>query len=297
MAIGGMAPSDSAEARDERARLSTDPGPEPGKQFEGKTVLVTGAAGDIGRTAVLRLAGAGADVVAADHPSAGARLESVIEACGHLSEGGSVEPVTFDVRDAEATREAVGSMASSLATPELVFNNAGIQGSFAPTHTYPLDDAAQVIEVNLIGALNVMRHAAAAMIDARIPGAIVTTSSMAGVSGAPNMVAYSASKAGIIGMTASAAKDLAPHGIRVNCVSPAFIGPGTMWSRQVELQAATGTQYFSSDPDQVAQAMIGSIPMRRYGSVDEVIDVVLWLLSERSSYVTGANLEVSGGAA
>lgn len=264
--------------------------------FEGKTVLVTGAAGDIGRAAALRLAEAGAVVVAADHPSAAARLDSVVEACKGRTTGGSARPVTFDVRDAEATRQAIESTASAFSTPELVFNNAGIQGSFAPVHAYPLDDAVRVIEVNLIGALNVMRHAAAAMIDANITGAIVNTASMAGVSGAPNMVAYSASKAGIIGMTSSAAKDLAPHGIRVNCLSPAFIGPGTMWQRQVELQALAGSQYFPTDPDQVAEAMVSSIPMRRIGSVDEVIEVVLWLLSERSSYVTGANIEVSGGA-
>ena len=98
-------------------------------------------------------------------------------------------------------------------------------------------------------------------------------------------------------MTKSAAKDLAPHRIRVNSVSPAFIGPGAMWDRQVELQAAAGTQYFPADQERVADMMISSVPMRRYGSLDEVIDVVLWLLSDQSSYVTGVNIEVSGGAA
>ena len=205
--------------------------------------------------------------------------------------------LTFDVADADDTRQALGRLAATFGVPDLVFNNAGIQGAFAPTHRYPLDDANRVIDVNVVGALNVMVAAASVMVDGDVGGAIVNSASMAGVSGAPNMVAYSASKAAIVGMTKSAAKDLAPHGIRVNCVSPAFIGPGAMWERQVELQAAAGTQYFPPDPGRVAEMMIGSVPLRRYGSIDEVIDVVVWLLSEHASYVTGVNVEVSGGSA
>ena len=121
--------------------------------------------------------------------------------------------------------------------------------------------------------------------------------SMAGVSGAPNMPAYATSKAAVIGLVKSAAKDLAPHGIRVNAVSPGFIGPGRMWDNQVARQAAAGTQYFAADADAVARQMIGSIPLRRYGAPAEVADVVCWLAGERSSYLTGVNLEVSGGAA
>jgi NAD(P)-dependent dehydrogenase (short-subunit alcohol dehydrogenase family) len=265
--------------------------------FEGRTALVTGAAGDIGRAVTIRLARAAAAVVAADHPGARERLDATIAACLDACPDAAVRPVTFDVTDAAATRRAIDAAAADLAAFDLVFNNAGIQGAFAPTHRYPLDDAAAVINVNVTGALNVMTTAAAVMVAAGIPGAIVNAASMAGVTGAPNMVAYSASKAAIIGMTKSAAKDLAPHGIRVNCTSPAFIGPGAMWERQVELQAAADTQYFPPDPDQVARMMISSVPMRRYGSLDEVVDVVLWLLSDQASYVTGVNVEVSGGAA
>ena len=89
---------------------------------------------------------------------------------------------------------------------------------------------------------------------------------MAGVSGAPNMPAYSASKAAVIGLTKAAAKDLAPHGIRVNAVSPAFIGPGRMWENQVARQAEAGSQYYATDPDAVAAQMIDMVPLRRYGS-------------------------------
>jgi NAD(P)-dependent dehydrogenase (short-subunit alcohol dehydrogenase family) len=119
---------------------------------------------------------------------------------------------------------------------------------------------------------------------------------MAGVSGAPNMPAYSASKAAVVGLTKSAAKDLAPAGIRVNAVSPAFIGPGRMWERQVELQAAVGSQYYATDPADVAAQMIAMVPLRRYGSLDEVARVVAFLLSDEASYVTGVNIEIAGGS-
>jgi NAD(P)-dependent dehydrogenase (short-subunit alcohol dehydrogenase family) len=118
---------------------------------------------------------------------------------------------------------------------------------------------------------------------------------MAGVDGAPNMVAYSASKGAVVSLTLVAAKDLAPFGIRVNAVSPAFIGPGTMWDRQVALQAEAGSQYYSADPERVAGEMIAQVPMRRYGSLDEVAATVVWLLSDESSYLTAQNLHITGG--
>jgi len=265
--------------------------------FEGRTALITGAAGDIGRAAALRLSAAGAEVAVADHPAAIDRLEATVAACRNACPDAAVRPFPFDVVDATATSEAIESVVSQIAPPDLVFNNAGVQGAFAPVHAYPLDDAARVLAVNVVGAINVIGTSTAAMVAAGVSGSVVNMSSMAGVTGAPNMMAYSTSKAAIIGLTKSTAKDLAPHGIRVNSVSPAFIGPGAMWDRQIEMQAGAGTQYFPADPEQVAEMMINMIPMRRYGSINEVIDVVLWLLSESSSYVTGVNIEISGGSA
>jgi NAD(P)-dependent dehydrogenase (short-subunit alcohol dehydrogenase family) len=119
---------------------------------------------------------------------------------------------------------------------------------------------------------------------------------MAGVNGAPNMPAYAASKAAVIGLVKSASRDLAPHGIRVNAVSPAFVGPGAMWDNQVDQQAAAGSQYYASRPEVVAQQMIEAIPLRRYGSPAEVGDVICFLAGDRSSYLTGTNIEIAGGA-
>jgi NAD(P)-dependent dehydrogenase (short-subunit alcohol dehydrogenase family) len=253
-------------------------------------VLVTGAAGDIGAAVAVRLASTGNDVVLADHPGVAAQLAESAERCRGC--GGDVGTTRFDVTDERATEAAV----QSLGRIGGLVNSAGRQGAFAPVHAYPLDDARRVFDVNVIGLLTVLAVVSRHMIANGRGGSIVNLASMAGVSGAPNMPAYSASKAAVIGLTKAAAKDLAPAGIRVNAVSPAFIGPGRMWDAQVAQQAAAGSQYYAADPDAVGAQMIGMVPLRRYGSTDEVARVVAFLLSEEASYVTGVNLEVSGGS-
>jgi NAD(P)-dependent dehydrogenase (short-subunit alcohol dehydrogenase family) len=249
------------------------------------TVLVTGAAGDIGTAIAQLLADRGHRLALADHPD-------VAEPLGRLSRRLDAESVTFDVTNEAAVVAAV----AGLGPLGGLVNNAGYQGVFVPVDRYPLDDARRVVEVNLLGVMTVLAAVARAMIAARSGGAVVNLASMAGVSGAPNMPAYAASKAAVIGLTKAAAKDLAPSGIRVNAVSPAFIGPGRMWDTQVARQAAAASQYYASDPDEAAAQMIGMVPMRRYGSVHEVATVVAFLLSDDASYVTGVNVEVSGGS-
>ena len=245
------------------------------------TVLVTGAGGDIGTAIAEVLAQRGHRLALADHPDAAEPLDDL---CRRLD----AQSVTFDVTDEAAVATAV----EALAPLGGLVNNAGYQGVFTTVDRYPLEDARRVVEVNLLGVMTVLAAAARVMTG----GAIVNIASMAGVTGAPNMPAYSASKAAVIGLTKAAAKDLAPNAIRVNAVSPAFIGPGRMWDTQVARQAEAGSQYYATDPDEVAAQMIGMVPMRRYGSVHEVATVVAFLLSDDASYVTGVNVEVSGGS-
>jgi 2-dehydro-3-deoxy-L-rhamnonate dehydrogenase (NAD+) len=249
------------------------------------TVLVTGAAGDIGTAIAEVLAQRGHRLALADHPDVAEPLDAL---CRRLD----AQRVTFDVTDQSAV------MAELQRVPALggLVNSAGYQGVFTSVESYPLDDARRVVEVNLLGTMTVLAIAGRAMIAAGSGGAVVNIASMAGVSGAPNMPAYSASKAAVIGLTKAAAKDLAPHNIRVNAVSPAFVGPGRMWEAQVARQAAAGSQYYATDPDEVATQMIGMVPLRRYGSAQEVATVVAFLLSDDASYVTGVNVEVSGGS-
>lgn len=266
-------------------------GPEPHRSLAGRTTLVTGAAGDIGRATAVRLARAGSRLVLADVASG---IDDTAAACVAADPASRPVVITFDVTDERDVERAFDALATEGITADLLFNNAGFQGAFANLVDYDVGDFRRVLDVNVAGVFIVLRCFARALIATGRPGAVVNTASMAH-GGAPNMAAYSASKAAVIALTKTAAKDLAHASIRVNSVSPAFIGPGRMWDRQVELQANVPSQYFSDRADEVAAQMIASVPLRRYGSLDEVAAVVHFLLSDDASYITAFDVEVSGG--
>ena len=264
-------------------------------QRDGRSIaLITGAAGDIGRAVAARLAADGWGLALTDHPSVAGPLGLLADELG--AQAAFVWSATCDVTDDAAIAGLIDRLGREAGAPSALFNNAGYQGAFVALPDYDPADLRKVMEVNVIGVFQVLQHAARAMIGAGIAGAIVNSASMAGVGGAPNMPAYSASKAAVIGLTKSAAKDLAPVGIRVNAISPAFIGPGKMWDNQVASQAAAKSQYYSHDPAEVAAQMIGMVPLRRYGSTAEVASVVSFLLSPEASYLTGQNIEITGGS-
>ena len=253
-------------------------------------LLVTGAAGDIGMAVAKRFASRGVGILMVD-------INTVkLKDCKRELEeaGGIAYSYIADVTDIKSVESVISRIESDEMHIDYLFNNAGYQGEFAMTHLYPADDFQRVVHVNIIGVFNVLQVVSRHMVS-RKKGCIVNTASMAGVDGPPNMIAYGASKAAVIGMTQSAAKDLAPFGIRVNAISPAFMGPGFMWKRQVDLQAKVGSQYFDSNPEIVAEQMINSVPMRRYGGIDEIPGTVEYLMSDSSSYVTGVNIPISGG--
>lgn len=262
------------------------------RPFEGRTVLVTGAAGDIGRATAVRLASGAAHVILADLSVV---ADSTIQLCADAS---GIDPITttFDVTCEDEVQRAFKGFVDQGVVPDLLFNNAGYQGLFTNVAEYDTTDFRRVLDINVTGVFIVLGCFVRALIATGRPGAIVNTASMAH-GGAPNMAAYSASKAAVIALTKTAAKDLADKLIRVNSVSPAFIGPGAMWDRQVELQATVRSQYFSDDEGDVAAQMLASVPMRRYGSLDEVAAAVQFLLSDEASYITAFDLEVSGGVA
>lgn len=258
------------------------------KRFDGETILITGGAGDIGLATAKHFAQEGADVALVDVKG----LEAAVDKLAPI--GTKVKGYICDVTCYDEVEKTVADVARDFTRIDLLFNNAGIQGEFQPIHRYPVEDFHKVIEVNLIGAFHVLKVVSIHMIEMG-GGVIVNTASMAGVDGPVNMPAYGASKFAMIGMTQSAAKDLAPYGIRVNSISPGFMGPGFMWDRQVELQAKANTQYYSTDREVVAKQMIGAVPLRRYGLIEEIPPTVMYLMSEDSSYVTGVNIKLSGG--
>lgn len=259
-------------------------------KFDGKSILITGAAGDIGFAVAERFAQEGATPILTDMDAEklAYRKNRIAELCG------SVHTYVADVTDHSSLHGMIRHIEEDDLKIDMLFNNAGYQGVFKKTFEYPEEDFAKVININLIGAFNVLRIVSEHMVR-NGSGAIVNTASMAGVDGPPNMIAYGASKFGIIGITQSAAKDLAPYNIRVNAISPAFMGPGFMWERQVQLQAEADSQYFDADPKVVAQQMISAVPMRRYGDIREIPGTVAYLMSQDASYVTGVNIPISGG--
>lgn len=267
------------------------------ERLAGRLALVTGAAGNIGRASAVDLARHGARLVLSDRPGAASGLAETQRLCASANPAVEHVIAPFDVTDAAAVSTALGEVASTAGAPTLVLNNAGYQGDFGSVIDYDLADLETVLRVNVAGVFHVLQASAQLLRAAGSGGAIVNTASMAGVSGPPNMPAYAASKAAVIGLTKSAAKDLAPLGIRVNAISPAFIGPGDMWDNQVARQAAVKSQYFADTEAEVAAQMIASIPLRRYGSLEEVASVARFLLSDDASYLTGVNVEISGGAA
>lgn len=248
-------------------------------RFGGKVAVVTGGAGNFGMACAGRLVKEGCRVALFDIVSPA----SVDDGCTFYS---------VDVTSPEKVKEAVKIVVEQYGRIDFLFNNAGYQGEFRPADEYDAADFAKVTSINVNGCFNVLSAVSRVMKDG---GAIVQTASMAGHGAPPNMIAYASSKAAVAHMTKVAAVDLAPRNIRVNSVSPAFIGPGFMWTRQVELQAKAGSAYYDSDPNAVAKQMIDAVPMKRYGSLDEVIGPVLFLLSDDASYLTGIDIQITGG--
>ena len=259
-------------------------------RFSNQVAVITGGAGDIGSAAALRLAEEGAAIALLD-----INEQDLLKRENTLKERGfKTKSFLCNVTDAKMINDVFQRVHDEFGSVDLLFNNAGYQGLFTGIQEYPDDDFEAVIRINLIGVFYVLKAAAKYMIRQKF-GRIVNAASMAGVEGPPNMAAYGASKFGVIGLTEAASKDLAPYNIRVNAISPAFMGPGRLWERQVELQAKAGSQYYSTDPKRVEEQMIGSIPMRRCGDISEIPGAVSFLMSDDSSYITGINMPIAGG--
>jgi NAD(P)-dependent dehydrogenase (short-subunit alcohol dehydrogenase family) len=242
-------------------------------EVDGQTAIVTGAANGIGEVISRRLANAGARVAIADidERAAAAAAERIGEHCF---------PVRLDVTDANSVQQAIEMVLARTQSLEIVVNNAGLAGKAAPIWEQTDDDWNRVLAINLTGPFFMCRAVMPHM-RSRGYGRVVNIASIAGKEGNPNMVAYSASKAAVIGLTKSVAKEVATEGICVNAVSPAVI-------RTKILDQLT--------PAQVSY-MVERIPMKRTGQPEEVAAVVHFLSSRDCSFVTGQCYDVSGGRA
>ncbi len=243
--------------------------------LKSRTAIVTGAARGIGLATAQRLLISGAAVALWDIDAA-----ALDRAVAGLKQHGRVHAAVVDVTDEASIAGAIDALIRDAGRIDILVNNAGITGGNAPLWQLEPQVWRRVVEVNLIGPYLVCRAVVPHMIAAGY-GRIVNIASIAGKDGNPNASHYSASKAGLIGLTKSLAKELATMGVLVNCMTP----------------AAAKTELFGQMKQEHIDYMLSKIPMNRFVTVDEIAAMVAWLASAECSFSTGAVFDISGGRA
>jgi 3-oxoacyl-[acyl-carrier protein] reductase len=241
------------------------------QRFEGRVAVITGGASGIGFGAAQRLLREGAKVAVWDRDAAAlAALSDKI--------GGPVHTEALDIANWDAVARAAENTFAALGRLDILVCSAGITGPAQTLQDYPIDAWKQVFDVNVHGLFHCNRAAVPLMLKHDY-GRIVNIASVAGKEGNPNMSAYSASKAAVIGLTKSLGKELAKTGIRVNCITPA-----TVVTPILEQLNQAAVDY-----------MLSKIPMGRFGTVEENAALICWLASEEVSFSTAATFDISGG--
>lgn len=250
--------------------------------FRDKVVLITGAAGGIGKVTAKAFAEEGAKLALVD-----LKQGPLDEAVSELKlEKGRYVTIAADVSKEEMVRDYVRKTVDTFGKIDVFFNNAGIEGKVAPIVEQTDENLTTVLDVNVKGVFFGLKHVIAVMREHR-SGAIINTASVAGLIGSPLMSPYIASKHAVIGLTKTAAIECAELGIRVNAICPAPIH--TRMMRSIEEGAAPGRG------QEVQKQYETAIPMKRYGEPTEVAQLVLFLASDKASYITGAAVPVDGG--
>jgi NAD(P)-dependent dehydrogenase (short-subunit alcohol dehydrogenase family) len=245
-----------------------------------KSVLVTGGGGGIGRAAALAFAREGARVAIADYAQDTAAQTVAMVNAG----GGQAITLTGDVSRSEDVKAMIDAAVAAFGRLDCAFNNAGIAGWHVnsidqKTAEWSDDAFDRMIAVNLRGVWLCMKHEILQMERQGGGGAIVNTASIAGLAGLPTSCAYVAAKHGVVGLTKTAAIEYAEIGIRVNAVCPGYIR----------------TPMTARITPQRSERVLAQTPAKRLGSPEEIAEIVVWLCSDRASYVTGAAYNVDGG--
>ncbi len=246
--------------------------------FVGKVVFVTGAANGIGRATALAFAREGASVVAADVAD-----EPNQETVGMIeAQGGRAVAVRCDVTQVEGVKAALAKTVEAFGRLNFAFNNAGIEPSKpAPTAEYEDEEWNRIIDINLRGVFLCMKHEIP-LILMQGGGAIVNTSSGAGIIGIKSSPAYTAAKHGVIGLTRSSALDYAAHNIRINAVCPGYIDTPMM-------------DRFTGGTQEGRAKVIAEEPIGRMGKPEEIAAAVVWLCSNAAAFVIGHAMVLDGG--
>jgi NAD(P)-dependent dehydrogenase (short-subunit alcohol dehydrogenase family) len=247
--------------------------------FSGKVAFVTGAASGIGREAALAFAREGASVVCADVSEKGnEQTARMIK-----EEGGRAIAVRCDVTRAEDVKAALDKAIEAFGRLDFAFNNAGIEPrNPAPTAEYEEEEWNRIIDINLRGVFLCMKYEIPLMLKHGQGGAIVNTSSGAGVIGIKGSPAYTAAKHGLVGLTKAAALDYAAQNIRINAVCPGYIDTPMM-------------ERFTGGTPEGRAKVIGEEPAGRMGKPEEIAAAVLWLCSEGAAFMVGHAMVVDGG--
>lgn len=248
-------------------------------QFAGKIVLITGAAGGIGLAAARKFAAEGASLALVD-----LKLEALQKATADLP--GDPLLLAANVADEADVQAYVAATIDRFGRIDVFVNNAGINGDFKPIPEQTVENWTRVLNVNVLGAFLGLKHILPQMY-AQGAGAVVNTASNGGLLGAPGMSAYVASKHAVIGLNKTAALEAAPHGVRVNAVCPS--GVDTQMMRSIEHNAMAGKE------DEARKAFEAAVPLKRYAEADEIADLMVFLASDKASFITGAYYRIDGG--
>ena len=243
--------------------------------FKDKVVLVTGGSRGIGRACAVAFAQAGASTVVVSYAGNEAAAQETVKLLE--AAGAKAEALRFDVADSAACASAVDGIVKAHGRLDVLVNNAGIAVDGLVMRVKD-EDWDRQLDTNLKGAFALIRAASRPMMKQR-GGAIINITSVVGEMGNGGQAAYAASKAGLIGMTKSVARELSSRNIRVNAVSPGFIGTDM-------------TQHLN---DELRQKMLEGIPLGRLGNPEEVAGAVVFLAGDAASYITGEVLKVNGG--
>lgn len=239
--------------------------------LSGRRAIVTGGASGIGLETSRRLLASGlAALTIWDRNE-----QALAEASKRL---GNVETRAVDVADPRSVEAAAREAHKSMGRVDILVNSAGITGPNTTTWDYPVDEWRAVIDINLNGTFFCLRSVLPIMKAAGY-GRVVNIASVAGKEGNPNASAYSASKAGVIALTKSAAKELVRDGVIVNCITP----------------AAVETPMFGQMTKEHIDFMLSKIPMGRFGAPQEIAALIAWLCSDEITFSTGAAFDISGG--
>jgi NAD(P)-dependent dehydrogenase (short-subunit alcohol dehydrogenase family) len=241
--------------------------------LSGTSAVITGGARGIGHACAARFLQSGATVTLWD-------LDADLLRVAAAQLGDGVHVCVADVSDQTSVDDAARETMVTVGKVDILVNNAGITGPNKKTWEYPPADWRRVIEIDLVGPFLCSRALIPGMIE-RGYGRIINIASVAGKEGNPNASAYSAAKAGLIGLTKSLSKELAISGVLVNCVTP----------------AAAQTELFQQMTQKHVQYMLSKIPMNRFIRVEEIAALVAWLASNECSFSTGAVFDLSGGRA